>query len=216
MYLQTDRYLKRLKKQIRTEFNHLSLLSFDELNTVRTRKETKDTFDHLMRFNEREYLKIVRQARKYALSLLTEQERKKVKEVSYNEWEDLCLEDVLASYNWVTGYLYRKEAERKRLRLAEEMMTAKEYHDRERYSKSLSKGANLWYTQSHQYAIDLEDETTQKVWKKGGVKKVRWIAEDDDKTCSDCRKLNGKIFDIDKVPHKTHYRCRCIVVPYRD
>lgn len=214
MYQQTDKFLKSLKAQIRNEFNHLSVLSFDELNVVRTKKETTAMFKRLLDFNMKEYRKIVDEARAYALSLLTEEERKKEAQEEFDR--ESFIEYWLTTYNWVTGYLYKKEAERKRLRLSEEMLTAREFRDRKRYATSLTKGANLWFTQSGQYAIDLEDQTCLEVWKRAGVKKVQWLAEDDHKTCSHCRKLDGQVFNIDKVPHKTHYRCRCVVVPYKD
>lgn len=217
MYQQTDKFLKSLKAQIRSEFNHLSVLSFDELNVVRTTKETKEMFKRLLVFNLKEYRKIVAESRSYALSLLSEDERKKAeKETGDKHWQESFIDYVLTTYNWVTGYLYKKEAERKRLRLSEEMLTAREFHDRKRYASSLSKTANLWFTQSGQYAIDLEDQTCLRVWKKAGVKKVQWLAEDDHKTCSVCKKLDGQVFDIDKVPHKAHYNCRCVVIPYKD
>lgn len=217
MYQATDRFLKSLKAQIRSEFNHLSVMSFDELNVVRVKKETTEMFKRLLAFNMSEYNKIVDEAREYALSLLDEKERKKAaKETADENWRESFIDYVLTTYNWVTGYLYKKEAERKRLRLSEEMLTAREFHDRKRYASSLSKTANLWFTQSGQYAIDLEDKTCLDVWKRAGVKKVQWLAEDDHKTCSVCRKLDGQVFDIDKVPHKAHYNCRCVVIPYKD
>lgn len=217
MYQATDRFLKSLKAQIRNEFNHLSVMSFDELNVVRVKKETKSMFGRLLDFNLKEYRKIVDESRLYALSLLTEDQRKKAEKVTADaNWRESFIDYWLTTYNWVTGYLYKREAERKRLRLAEEISTAREFHDRKRYATSLSKSANLWFTQSGQYAIDLEDKTCLHVWKKAGVKKVQWLAEDDHKTCSVCRKLDGQVFDIDKVPHKAHYNCRCVVVPYKD
>lgn len=217
MYQPTDKFLKRLKAQIRKEFNHLSVMSFDELNVVRVKKETKETYERLLDFNLKEYQKIVEEARLYALSFLSEDQRRKAeKETAGEPWRDSFIEYWLTTYNWVTGYLYKQEAERKRLRLAEEISTSREFHDRKRYSWSLQKAANLWFTQSGQYAIDLEDKTTIHVWKRGGVKQVQWLSEDDHKTCSVCRRMDGRVYDINKIPHKVHYRCRCKVIPYKD
>lgn len=217
MYTATDKFLKILKEKIRQEFNRLQVLAFDELNVVGTKEETKTTFDRLLEFNEKEYLKIAKEARLYALSLLTAKEREKAeKEETDSKWWIAFLAAFLASYNSVTGYLYKREAERKRLRLAEEMLTAREFRDRNRYRTAIQKGANLWFTQSGQYAIDLEDYTVLYFWKKAGLKKVEWVAELDKKTCSKCRDLNGQIFNIDEVPPKQHYHCRCYLLPYRE
>ena len=214
MYAPTDSFRKSLKTQIRREFNHLSLLSFDELNVVRISNELKSTYGRLMDFNLKGYRKIVEEAHEYALTLLTEEEKKKESKVDFVE--DEFIEYLFTTYNYVTGYLYKKEAERKRLRQGEEMATAREYRDRPRYRKTLEKSANLWFTQSGQYAIDLEDYTVLETLRRAGVEKVQWIAEDDFKTCAVCRKLDGMIYDIDKVPHKTHYNCRCMIIPYKD
>lgn len=213
MYWRTDKYLKALKMKIRTEFNHLSVMSFDELNVVQTTKETKETFSRLLAFNSGEYKQIIHEARNYALGYLDEDQKKKEAEVGFDDADFLKL--VLSAYNFVTGYLYEKEAARKRLRLAEEMLTAREYRDRKRYSQALNKTANLWYTQSGQYAISLEDETVREVWKNAGVKKVQWIAELDGRTCHTCRDLHGQVFEIDEVPNKQHYNCRCTIKPYK-
>ena len=214
MYQQTDKFRESLKAQIRSEFNRLSVMSFDELNVVRISKELKGTYGRLMDYNYREYRKIVEESHLYALTLLSKEEKKKESEDPFDL--DEFIEYVFTTYNYVTGYLYKKEAERKRLRQGEEMATSREYRDRPRYRKTLQKSANLWFTQSAQYAIDLEDYTVLETLRRAGVKKVQWIAEDDFKTCAVCRKLDGMVYDIEKVPHKTHYNCRCMVVPYKD
>lgn len=211
MYEATDRYIKRLKELIRKEFNHLSVMSFDELNVVRVKQETSDMFERLLEFNRKEYLAIAKAAREYALEQLSAAERKKA--LAEKREVDFFVEVVLTGYNDVTGYLYGPEADRKRLRLAEEIMTAKEFRDRGRLDKSLRRGANLWFTQSQQYAIAVEDETTGITWEDAGIKRFKWIAEKDSRTCAECRALDGKIFPAKSFPSKFHYNCRCYRVP---
>lgn len=214
MYRQTDKFLKSLKIQIRNEFNHLSVLSFDELNVTSTKKETTELYSRLLNFNQKGYFRIVEESYEYALDFLTEEQKKKLKSKTFDV--DYLVDYVLENYNWVTGYLYKREAERKRLRLAEEMMTAKEFFDRKKYSSVINKNANLWYTQSSQYAIDMADNTVLNTWKSAGVEKVVWVAEHDDKTCGECNELDEQVFDIDNVPHKPHYGCRCTIIPYTE
>ncbi len=211
MYQATDKYLKRLKALIRREFNRLSVRSFDELNPIVVKDETEDVFERLIGFNKGEYAGIAETAEEYALSLLTEEQREKAKKRPL--YIDDYVEYLLTMYDHVTGYLYYPEAERKRLRLAEGMSTARQYGDRKMYSKALKRAADLWYTQSAQYAQDIEDAVVKEVWKRGGVKRVIWIAERDEKTCVVCQKLDNKIFDINHVPPKQHYHCRCIIKP---
>lgn len=210
MYQQTDRYLKRLKSRIRTEFNHLSLLSFDELNVVFCRKKTQAMYDRLEQFNLEEYKKIAESGIEYAKENLPEEYREKAVKVKPAD----IVKGVLSAYNLVTGYLYNREADRKRMRLNEEMLTAEQYKDRQHYRNALNKSANLWFTQSEQYAIDVEDSATKTTWKKAGVKKLQWHTQEDGKVCAECQALDGQIFDINDYPGKQHYRCRCYAVPY--
>lgn len=213
MYQATDKFLKLLKKTIQREFNYLSVHSFDELNVVQTSNGLKDMFFRLLGFNKEQYLILAKEAHDYGLQTLNQEEKDQEGKVKFSE--DEMVEYVLANYNRITGYLYEKEAERKRLRLSEEILTAREFLDRTLFSKSLKRGANLWYTQSMQYAIDIEDHTLLTTYERAGVEKVQWVAEKDERTCNVCMKLDGKVFGINEVPGKTHYNCRCYIIPYR-
>lgn len=212
MYKQLDKYLPRLKKKIRQEYNYLSLISFDELNAITTKDKTENLFINLMDFNKKEYLKIIKWSVGYALSVLDDENVRKYKENKIDLYEDF-LEYILSSYNNVTCYLYKKEANRKRLRLYEEVMTAKQFLNRDKLNESLRKSANLWFTQSSQYGIEVTDKAVLETFKRAGIKQVKWVTEKDERVCSECKKINGQTFDIDKVPSKVHYNCRCYVVP---
>lgn len=213
MYQRTDTFLLALKRRINREFNHLSVLAFDELNVISVKRETSSTYERLVAFNKNEFRAIAREARAYALGLLDKRSRRQAEAKRFNE--DDFVEAYLLLYNPVTRYLYGPETERKRLRIAEEMMTAKEYLDRKQYDDSLRRSANLWYTQSSQYAIGLEDKTCIETWKQGGVGQLQWVTQHDQRVCGDCDARDGKVYDIDKVPPKTHYNCRCYLIPYR-
>lgn len=211
MYRYLDSLLEAEKKRIRTEFNHLSVTGFDELNVVSTRKTTQEIYDRFVSDNEKMYLKAAKNAyRKAVKAAKAEGFSGDETEVS-GDW----LVGVLAGYNLVTGYLYGKEADRKRLRLNEQILTAREYNNRTMYQESLRKAANLWYTQTVQYGISAVDEATVKGFKDMGVKEVRWIAADDEKTCETCGARDNKIYRLNKIPPKPHYGCRCYVVPVK-
>ena len=211
MYKHLDSLLEAEKKRIRAEFNHLSVTGFDELNVVSTRKTTQEMYDGFMRDNETMYLKAAKTAyRKATKAAKAEGFSGDETEVS-GDW----LVGVLAGYNLVTGYLYDKEADRKRLRLNEQILTAREYNNRTMYQESLRKAANLWYTQTVQYGISAVDEATIKGFKDMGVKEARWIAADDEKTCPTCGARDNKVYRLNKIPPKPHYGCRCYVVPVK-
>jgi SPP1 gp7 family putative phage head morphogenesis protein len=206
MYRYLDKLLAGAKKKLRTEFNRLGSMGFDELNVVNTRKVTQEMFDRLLAENEAMYLASAKKAYKDAA--------KSAKVAGYSGEEETeidatWLETFLVGYNLVTGYLYGREADRKRLRLNEQILTAREYDSRQMFIDSLRRTANLWWTQTAQYGISVVDDAALTAYKDNGVEKVQWIAADDEKTCKVCGSRDGKIYDINKVPPKPHYGCRC-------
>ena len=210
MYKYLDSLLAKVKKKIRKEFNRLNVMGFDSLNVVNTKRVTEEMFERFLADNEKTYQKAAKDAYSKA--------KKTAAGMGYAEEEETDLPPgwllgVLSAYNLVTGYLYDREAERKRLRLNEQILTAREYENREMYNESLQKAANLWWTQTLQYGISVVDEATIRAFKDLGVDKVKWVAELDNRTCSVCRERNGKIYQLSKVPAKTHYNCRCYLEP---
>lgn len=210
MYEYLDSLLAKVKKKIRVEFNRLNVMGFDSLNVVNTKKTTQKMFDRLLEENERVYRKVADDAYSRA--------KKKARTAGYTEDEDEgvggdWLLGILLSFNLVTGYLYDREAERKRLRLNEQILTAREFNSRDMFNDSLRKTANLWWTQTSQYGIDVVDKASLQAYKDMGVERVRWVAEIDSRTCQVCKERNGKVYKLSKVPPKTHYNCRCRLEP---
>ena len=211
MYKYLDKLLAEEKKRVRTEFNRIGVMGFDELNVVNTRKATQEMFDRFLEDNLSMYLKSAKKAYQSAIKSA----KKEGFEGEEEEISEPWLLDVLAGFNLVTNYLYDKEAERKRLRLNEQILTAREFSDRQLFNNSLRRTANLWWTQTTQYGISAVDEATLKAYKDMGVKRVQWIAADDEKTCPTCGARDNRIYPINKIPPKPHYGCRCYVVPAR-
>lgn len=210
MYKKLDALLKAVKKMIQTEFASLGAMGFDRLNVINTRKLTKAMFTRLLQKNEEIYVKVAENA--YS------EGKKTAKGMGYSGTEETEIDSdwvltVLLAYNLVTGYLYDKEAERKRLRLNEQILTAREYNDGGMLKDGLRRSMNLWWTQTQQYGIDMVDEATIQAYVDAGVKRVRWITAADERTCEECRPRHNKIYDIRRVPAKSHYGCRCRLEP---
>lgn len=210
MYRLADKLLEQLKKLIRREFNRLGVFGFDELNAPRVTSETTELFDRLMRENKRQYLQAAKKAYSDAVALSVAAGYTPTGE---NRIDEAWLVGLLVAYNFVSGYLYESEAERKRLRLAEQMMTAKEYLNRTLYNDSLRRSANLWWTQTAHYMLEAVDTATLDGFKDSGVEKVMWNTNIDGRECKVCRERNGKTYSIDKVPPKAHRNCRCYLTP---
>ena len=213
MYRLADKLLEQLKKLIRREFNRLGIFGFDELNAPRVTAETTELFDRLLRENKKQYLKAAQKAYSDAVALAI---AAGYMEPGENRINEAWLVGLLATYNFVSGYLYESEAERKRLRLAEQMLTAKEYLNRTLYNDSLRRSANLWWTQTAHYMLDAVDQATLDGYRDSGVENVKWNTNIDGRECKTCRERNGKVYPIDKVPSKAHRNCRCYLTPIQN
>ena len=210
MYKLADKLLEQLKKLIRREFNRLGIFGFDELNAPRITTETISLFNRLMRENERLYLQVAKRAYSDAIAAAI---AAGYKDPGENKINASWVGNLLGAYNFVSGYLYESEAERKRLRLAEQMMTAKEYQNRTLYNDSIRRSANLWWMQAAHYMLESVDKATLDGLKDSGVERVKWHTKIDGRECKECRERDGKTYDIDKVPPKAHRGCRCYITP---
>ena len=210
MYRLADKLLEQLKKLIRREFNRLGIFGFDELNAPRITRETIELFDRMMAENKKRYLEVAKKAYRDAIALAV---AAGYLDPGGEKVNDAWLMGFLGAYNFVSGYLYESEAERKRLRLAEQMMTAREYLNRSLYNDSLRRSANLWWTQTAHYMLDAVDQATLDGYQACGVEKVKWNTNIDGRECKTCRERNGKVYSIDNVPPKAHRNCRCYITP---
>jgi SPP1 gp7 family putative phage head morphogenesis protein len=210
MYRLADKLLEQLKKLIRREFNRLGIFGFDELNAIRVTRETIALFDRLLAENKKRFLEAAKKAYADAVAIAIAAGYMDPGEEKIN---DVWVLGFLGAYNFVSGYLYESEAERKRLRLAEQMMTAREYLNRTLYNDSIRRAANLWWTQTSHYMLDAVDKATLDGYRDSGVEKVKWNTNIDGRECKICRERHGQIYPIGKVPSKAHRNCRCYLTP---
>lgn len=240
MYSRADMLLSRLKKFIRNEFNRMGLLGFDELNVISTQTQTETLFTNLKNENTKAFCDAAKNAQTFSLTLIALMERGyplSMRDVKTRDFEKSIsgvrvdtsklvesqligtmawLTGFLGKYNHTTGYLYESETDRKRMRYNEEILTAREYGDRQAFNTATNRSANLWYGQSEQYLMDVVDEATIETYKNNGVKYVMWMTEMDDRVCKTCQSYHGQIYAIDEVPEKPHRRCRCYLIPMKD
>ena len=194
MYERTDRAMKTLLTMIRREFaKSRQMMAMDELNVLQA---SKDLFSKLDQSNRTSFLKLARQ--RYA-DITGEEDD----ETIALPW----LLAILLAYNPVTEYIYENEVTRKRERFAESMISSANK------LAVIKRAMSLWTKQTEQYMVFVEDAAVLDGYKKIGVKKVRWVTQKDERTCPVCGPMNGKIYNINKVPTKPHRNCRCYVVP---
>ena len=208
-YELTDILIALLLNQLRKEVNRLDVMGFDQLNAPRLTNLTTAMIERLLKANKKAFLKIAKEASEEAADDVTAIGIIATPITADEKYVD----GVLGEYNPVTGYLYYPEADRKRTRLAEALITAVIVGSRADYHKELKKFANLWHTQTLQYGETTVDKARVDTFKKNGIKYVKWITQGDEKVCEECKERNGKIYPVDKIPAKPHYRCRCWIEP---
>lgn len=205
LYKPLDDFLKRLKKKIKTIFSPLFVSGFDQLHIIRLTKVTAEMYSELDAFNRKNYELLVKHARKWAEQVVG----KKLSDADLKSFVNAYLK----GYDPVTQYVYTKEIDRKRMRLNEAIMTAREFHDIVKLQKAVKRAEDLWFTQSSQYALDLMLEEIVQVYIDEGIEFVKWYTQMDEKVCPECHALEGKIYASDNIPPRPHHNCRCYTLP---
>ena len=202
----TDKAAAKIAKKISQEFRHNRLALFDEMSVMATKKHVAKLYSKTLKIIQKEFLSILnplyREIWEEALALGFDGEPSSLDE----GW----IEDFFKEYNPVTKYVFKNELGRKQSRLFESLVAS----STERI-QSYKTAENLLKRQVAQYAIDLEDSVTKKVFRDMGVGDVLWVAEQDSKTCGVCSELDGEIFPLAEAPPKQHYHCRCYLIPVK-
>lgn len=212
MYQAADRLIALLDKKLKRYINRLDVTGFSELNALTIQNETTELIKRLLKDNEEAFKEIAEEAKAEAAEDIENLTGEKALLIATGS---KYIDEVLSRYNEITEYLYYPEADRKRARLSEALIVAVMMQDRMKYHDNLRKFANLWHTQTVQYEITVTDDTRMDMFKKNGIRKVKWNAEHDEKTCKECKERDGKIYPIDTVPGKPHYNCRCWLTPVK-
>lgn len=195
MYEYTDALLKVYRKRMISVFTrYKSILHIDELNVL---NGSEKMYAELESIAETCLLKI---AKKYYGF-----HAKKKKSSIDRDW----LLDYLEDYEPTVRYVYLHEVDRKKQRFAESLLATGKKEE------SFKDALRYWNDMFTQFAILTTDHATLTAYKDNGVKKVRWYTVPDERRCAECGKLHGKVFAIDKVPPKPHWRCRCYLVPIK-
>ena len=183
-------------------FDRLKTLKFDELNILRT---TTKVYEDSVRIAKRRFKDIYFDAYLAA----AKECGKKLKDPDDDVLEDWLL-DMLEDYDAVTHYRFNEETERKKARTAEALIATKVD------SREVERALRLLTLQLVTYADRSVLDGRMQAFKDAGVKKVQRHEMNDERTCDECSSLDGKVYDIDKAPPRSHYRCRGWYTPYVD
>lgn len=206
-----------------TDFYALADLKIDELNKLtigrfeavkRQLRKKKDgvAYDPLMvnKSITSLYRQLDADTRRELEELAVEQYKSFAKDLDEeeldDEFEDLFLEKILSTPDPITKYAYDAEMLRKRDRAIESVNATTGVMKKQ---AELDKALRFWAQMYQQYADNVAYEAAIKAFKDAGVKYVKWVTMEDDRVCPDCHKRDGKIYHINNLPVKPHWRCRC-------
>lgn len=196
LYDSADKFMQMLNRKIVKEFIDFqpSILNIDELNIIKRCREFYEKLNELSLM----YLLLVAQ---------DVYKKNGGERILDKKW----LNKILSSFDPVTQYIYNNEIARKEQRCEESIIACMQINMA--FDEPLGRAMGLWVRMVKQYADNVTDKAYYDALKQRGVKKVKWVAQTDHKTCSACRALNGHIFLLSEVPQKQHWNCRCYVVP---
>lgn len=206
-----------------TDFYALADLKIDELNRLtisrfeaakRQLRKKKDGVSYDPLFVTQLVTSLYRQLdadTRYELYLLAEEQYETfATELGVEEldegFEDLFLENILSTPDPITRYSYDAEVLRKRDRAIEGVNAVTGVQKKQ---AELDKAICFWCQMTGQYLDNVAYEAAVKAFKDAGIKYVKWLTMEDARVCADCKSRNGKIYPIDKLPSRIHWRCRC-------
>lgn len=216
-YQYADTVIKKLKKRIPRLLNdtRLRLTAFDEINSLFLKKLLEDAYEEIESQATYAYLNIAERTYREAFDL--------AKQLGYESgtynpiWLGI-ITDWLLEYDLTTGYMFENEFKRKRDRLFERLMgvfiSKKSINDP--LTMLIYKKAGKYISdQIAEYGDIITYKAMLKAYRDAGVKKVIWFSEHDNRVCDVCLNLSEQEFDIDDVPAKPHWGCRCWLLPLR-
>lgn len=206
IYAGTDRAIRSMNRSNLREFDKLKLTKWDELNVIR---KVTELYQLITARAKREFLEIAFDAYIIALyecSVIPKTASMMAEESITEDW----LLDWLEETDPVTLYRFDTETERKKQRLIEALGVTNEKDE------EIDKALRYWVKQIGQYAVTSVDQARMQAFKDAGIRKVRWVTANDERVCDECGPLHGKVYEIDKVPPKPHWGCRCWLEPVKN
>lgn len=191
----------------REAFVELYLARYKEVYRYAVGKENdEDELDDLL---ELALLQAAEESKAYGTGTKKPKGRKKSTAEKYAELRTAV---ILAKPNELTHYAYDAEVPRKRDRAAEAVNAVNGVGNKQ---NEMDKHLTYWSRMTAWYSDITSDAANTQAIDDAGVEFVQWHTQKDEKVCSICRKRDGQIYAIDKIPQKPHLGCRCYWTPVK-
>lgn len=189
-YEYTDKIIAYIDKQLIEKYSRLkSLVSFDELNVL---NEVNTLYRELYGIVKKSFLILANQVYSHT-----------TQRNSYRDLDEEWIDYLLTGYDPVSKYVFAHEMDRKCARLIEAIISS------DTKAQEIDAALRSMSFMCRIYADRVTDEATMQAYNDDGVQLVKWVAERDEKTCSICKKRDGRIYSIHLVPPDPHPNCRC-------
>lgn len=203
VYAACDKAIKAMDRLNVELFGRLRMAKWDELNII---KAVREVYDKSYVQARKRYYEVAFES--YLLYLaFCRIEPKKAHRMAEKAITEKWVDDVLKETDLITLYRFYSEMQRKIYRLAE-ALEASQDRDAE-----IKKALRYWSQQVGQYFINVTDYAGVQAFEDAGIEKVMWVTEKDERVCSECRPRDGRIYNLDEVPVKPHWGCRCRLLP---
>lgn len=175
------------------------MLGFDELNVL---KEIDGLYRYFLSDSKRRYTDL------YIARFNQVWESVKGKEPDEDTVDELAalyITGLLKEPNETTHYAFNSETLRKRDKAKEAINSVP---TKTLKQIQLAKAMKIWIAQAAFYMDFVSQDAEIEAFKKAGVKKVKRHERKDEKVCEICKRLDGKVYDINKIPELEHLHCR--------
>ena len=197
----------KITSKLHREFRHNRVALFDEMNIVSVKRHINKLYTTVYKTVKQEFLGVAKE--------IEQEIYDEVIALGFDgdlrDIDEAWIEEFFNAYNPVTKYVFSNEIDRKKSRLFESLVASRLTKE-----QSYKTAENLLVRQIKQYAIDLEDAIAMVVYEDTGVKGLQWVAEDDYRTCDDCKELDGNVYELHEAPDKQHHNCRCYLIPIEE
>ena len=208
-----DRAIQDMNRVSLKEFGKLKLAKFDEVHIIQSvtrlyRKLLKEAKERLYDVSFEAYLLGLALA-----DIRGEKANRMAEKAITPDWVDALLREP----DFVTGYEFEAETERKRDRLIESLASVAVVLAARGGNTDISGGTDAridkalrdWSRMFGQEAIGATDSAVAEALEDAEITRVMWISQKDQRVCTECHRLDGQIFPLDEVPPKPHWGCRC-------
>ena len=191
----------------------LNVADFDELNVNREMRTVYADLDRSARKRYRElFLARYEELIEWLIFSGAWDEERAVKRGAAEKGElaKAAVDTLLSEPNPVTRYAWDAEILRKRDKAVEAVNAVSGKGNKQRETERHKRyiAAQMGY-----YADFTSQEADQSALRDAGVQRVVRHERNDEKVCAVCRKLDGAIYEIGKIPDPEHIHCRRYFTP---